>query len=251
MGMLFDATRSNATRRWGDHPNDGYLQHRGQGEITGASGSITRVRAKGKAVFNRMAWKQGAQWDMPPMDYVLFTGDGAVVLDGPHKLNPWFRGTMELATPPGTKHYFNEVLSKLDDYNYLCTRRAGIPGVKNKFFTGRADAWLWRQYAYKSLGLLEKGLRSHPRYPPRKVTIIDRKGLNGRGIYNKQEIFDAVAATGLPYQIIPNMASLSFAEQVELLAGTGILIAPHGAHLANAMFLPVHAVVIECVLGRG
>ena len=33
--------------------------------------------------------------------------------------------------------------------------------------------------------------------------------------------------------------------QVELMAGTGILIAPHGAHLANAMFLPAHAAVIE------
>lgn len=29
------------------------------------------------------------------------------------------------------------------------------------------------------------------------------------------------------------------------MAGTGILIAPHGAHLANIMFLPAHAVVIE------
>ena len=32
---------------------------------------------------------------------------------------------------------------------------------------------------------------------------------------------------------------------VELMGGTGILIAAHGAALVNAMFLPQHAVVIE------
>jgi capsular polysaccharide biosynthesis protein len=32
---------------------------------------------------------------------------------------------------------------------------------------------------------------------------------------------------------------------VELMAGTGILIAPHGAHLANAMFMPQRSAVIE------
>ena len=239
--MLYDALRANATKGFLGHPNDGWLQHRQAGEITSQAGSISRV----KVTSNRMTFKQGPQWDLPPMDYVLFTGDGAVVLNGVDRLNPWFRGTLELATQPHTKHFFNEVLGQLDDYHYLCTTRGGIPGVKNKFFTGRADAWMWRHYAYKALGLGAKGIRSHPRYPPRKVTIIDRKGLNGRGIYNKQELIDAVAATGLPYQVVPNMASMSFAEQVELMAGTGILIAPHGAHLANSMFLPVHAVVIE------
>ena len=73
--------------------------------------------------------------------------------------------------------------------------------------------------------------------------------MNGRGIYNKEELISAVAATGLPYQVVPNMASMSFKEQVELIAGTGILIAPHGAHLTNSMFLPVHSVVIEVRMG--
>lgn len=239
--MLYDALRSNATPGFLGHPADGWLQHRQAGEITSSPGSISRK----KQTNNRMTFKQGPQWDLPSMDYILFTGDGAVVLDGVHRLNPWFAGTLALATQPHTKHFFNEVLGELNDWHYLCTRRAGIPGVKNKIFTGRADAWLWRHYAYKALGLGAKGLRSHPRYPPRKVTIIDRKGLNGRGIYNKQALIDAVAAMGLPYEVVPNMASMSFAQQVELMAGTGILIAPHGAHLTNSMFLPVHAVVIE------
>ena len=33
--------------------------------------------------------------------------------------------------------------------------------------------------------------------------------------------------------------------QIAKMAGTGILIAAHGAALVNSMFLPQHAVVIE------
>ena len=73
--------------------------------------------------------------------------------------------------------------------------------------------------------------------------------MTGRGIYNQKEVIAAVAATGLPYQVAPNMGTMSFKEQVELMAGTGILIAPHGAHLTNSMFLPVHSVVIEVRMG--
>ena len=241
IGVLFDALRSNATPAFGEHPADGYLQWQANGRITGGSGSIVRSQE----THNRMAFKQGAQWPMPPMDTVLFTGDGAVVLDNVDALSSWFRRTLQLATQPHSRHYFNDLLKELNDHHFLCATRGAMPGVKNKFFTGRSDAWMWRQYAYAATGLLQKGYASHPKYPPRKVTIIDRKGLNGRGIFNKDELLEAVAATGLPYQLVPNMAALSFDQQVELMAGTGILIAPHGAHLTNAMFLPQHAVLIE------
>ena len=86
---------------------------------------------------------------------------------------------------------------------------------------------------------------SHPRHVPRKVTIIGRKGQNGRGIYNIDRVLALLNASGLPVEIISTMATLSFEEQVELMAGTGLLIAPHGAHLQNIMFLPAHAAVIE------
>ena len=33
--------------------------------------------------------------------------------------------------------------------------------------------------------------------------------------------------------------------QVALFANTGILITPHGAAMANMIFMPVHSVVIE------
>lgn len=34
------------------------------------------------------------------------------------------------------------------------------------------------------------------------------------GFFNRQELIDAVAATGLPYEVVPNMGSLSFKQQV-------------------------------------
>lgn len=38
-----------------------------------------------------------------------------------------------------------------------------------------------RQYAYQHAGLAAKKVLPHPKYPPRKVTIVDRQNLNGRG----------------------------------------------------------------------
>ena len=165
IGVLYDALRSNATPGFQAHPDDGWLQLREKGEIVSLIGSISRK----KETSNRMMFKQGPQWDLPSMDYVLFTGDGAVVLEGVGKLNPWFRGTLELASQPHTRHFFNEVLGQLNNWHYVCSRRVGMLGAKNKIFTGRSDAWLWRHYAYKALGLGDKGYKSHPRYPPRKV----------------------------------------------------------------------------------
>jgi hypothetical protein len=128
----------------------------------------------------------------------------------------------------------------------ICGATGGvIPGSKPKWFTARGDAWMWRQYAYQATGLSQKGVIPHPRFPPRKITIVDRKDMNARGIHNSDAVLAAISATGLPFEVIPSMGALSFSDQVALMAGTGILIAPHGAALANAMFLPAHSVVVE------
>ena len=103
-----------------------------------------------------------------------------------------------------------------------------------------------------AVGLDPSIFRSHPRLPPRFITVVDRSGLHGRGIFNNYVLQQAVEATGLPYRILPKLDELTFKEQVELMAGTGILIAPHGAHLANLAFMPARSAVIEvrfaCVL---
>jgi hypothetical protein len=296
MGALFDALRANASHPagWGGHPDDGYVHasYRAPdgGEGIDAPGArAIRGRAGGGsggggATWNRASWRVGPQWRLPPMDYVSFTGDGAIVLPNVTALHAWFRATMALATQPHSVHFFNDLIRNLDDYNYVCTTRGGaVPGTKHKLFTSRSDAALLRQYAYDVVAATtpspspspsavpKRGSvtptasaewrpaaaaaavaarratlsTSYPRHAPRKVTIIGRKGQNGRGIYNIDRVVAAVNATGLPLQMVSTMATLSFEEQVQLMAGTGLLIAPHGAHLQNIMFLPAHAAVIE------
>ena len=71
-----------------------------------------------------------------------------------------------------------------------------VPSVE-KIFSGRSDAAMWRDYAYARAGLTQRGIQTRPQYPPRKITIIDRKGFNGRGIYNLDEVVAAVAAEAL------------------------------------------------------
>ena len=112
-------------------------------------------------------------------------------------------------------------------------------------FPSRADAWLFRQTAYDFAGLTRKGVHSHDAYPPAKITVITRKRKNGRFFENEHEFLAAIIATGLEVEVIEEPRNIPFKQIVEKMAGTGILIAAHGAALVNAMFLPQHAVVIE------
>jgi hypothetical protein len=241
VGTLYDARRANATGTgFGAHPSDGYIQWQSEEEIAQAPPTL-----RTKVTRNRAMFKVGPQWDLPSMDVVAFAGDGAVVLSGVSALHDWFASVLRLAAAPQSQLYFNDLISQYGPNKLLCARRGAIPSVKNKMFTGRADAWLFRQYAYVTTGLAAAGVPSHPHFPPRRVTILDRKGLNGRGIHNHEALVAAVEATGLPYDVVPSMGRLTFQEQVALMSRTGILIAPHGAALANSMFLPHGAVVIE------
>ena len=113
------------------------------------------------------------------------------------------------------------------------------------FFPSRADAWYFRQSAYDFAGLTRRRIASHDAYPPRKITVITRKRKNGRYFDNEDVFLAAINATGLEVEIIQDLGKLPFKEVVQKMAGTGILIAAHGAALVNAMFLPQHAVVVE------
>ena len=67
---------------------------------------------------------------------------------------------------------------------------------------------------------------------------------------NLDELVPMINSTGLTFRWIQEMGSLTFQEQVDVMANTGILIAVHGAGLANVMFMPAHSVVIEVCLKR-
>ena len=65
-------------------------------------------------------------------------------------------------------------------------------------------------------------------------------------MHTQRRLFRARAATGTTASSRHTSSPFTRSYlQVELMAGTGILIAPHGAHLANTMFLPARAAVIE------
>jgi hypothetical protein len=66
-----------------------------------------------------------------------------------------------------------------------------------------------------------------------------------RSVVNLEEIIPILNGTGLPLNWIQEMGVLTWEQQVQAMADTGILIAVHGAGLANIVFLPAHAVVIE------
>lgn len=83
---------------------------------------------------------------------------------------------------------------------------------------------------------------AHGSQPPRKITVMGRFS---RGFADMKMILRVLQDTGLPVRVVENLRFLSFAEQVALMADTGILLAAHGGALANVIYMPAHSVVIE------
>jgi hypothetical protein len=240
MGLLFDAQRSNATRGFGAHPMDRYVLWANKLAI---KSEATASRDRRSHV--RTAWKQGSQWAIPSMDNVVLVGSGSTTIKHIAHLGDWFEQSSRIVSQPHTKFFANELVRHLSPKRLICARRGVVVGAKYRLFTSRADHWLFRMYAYQVAGVLGKGLLPHPRYPPRKITVLDRSASQGRNIYNLHEVLEILGQTGLEVEYVPSVSKMTFAAQVELMAGTGILVGPHGAALANAMFMPAHAVIVE------
>jgi hypothetical protein len=241
VGPLYASLRSNASGPVGSNPLDGYMHGLGTDDVPGTVPSIHRD----SPTPNRMAFRSGPQWDLPPMTVVAGVGDSGREIASVHALDTWFAGTLSQAVQPDSTVLFNDLMSRLSPGHMLCARRGVVPSHKPKLFTAPADAWIFRQRAHMLAGLDPNSVLSHPRLPPRHITLIDRLGMHGRGIYNKGVLMAALAAADVPFTVVDRMDELSFAEQVRLMSGTGLLIAPHGAHLANMAFLPARAAVIE------
>lgn len=80
-------------------------------------------------------------------------------------------------------------------------------------------------------------------WPPRRITVITRIGT--RNVVNIDEGVELIRSYGLEVNWITEMGLLTFNEQVAAMANTGILLAVHGAGLANVLFMPAHSVVVE------
>ena len=238
------ATGTPRVQVWGDHPHDATVHRPFKGmEFVGQSPSIFRAGAAGTP--NTAKFVVGAQWDLPPIDKLVYLGSGGLEIEHRGKLGAWFGSVLNLSAQAHTDAYFNNIRREYNASHLLCARRGAMPSQKPRMFTTGADAWMFRQYAYNVAGLSARSVLTHSMYPPRRITILDRKGLHGRGIFNRDEVLAAANATGLEVVIIGRMDHMTFAQQVDIMAGTGILIACHGAALMNTMFMPAHAVVIE------
>lgn len=212
---------------------------------------------------NRVQYLTGSQFpNLPPMDYVAFAGPSATFVNVTNLL-PFIRAMLQLSGQPHTHYLARDVTSRLSPTNLICSKRGAVIGLScelssqsdlvtpmsagthNSLFSSRADAWLFRQSAYDFAGLTRQGITSHDHYPPRKITLIQRSRRNGRYFENDRDLLDVINATGLELEVVEHLGKIPFKSVVATMAGTGILIAAHGAALVNAMFLPQHAVVIE------
>ena len=220
---------------------DGYLTNN-----AGRDASQARTIHPTKTTGNRMTFRTGAQWsDVPPMSVVIAAGDGGLEVPDESALLTWYASTLTLALQRDSTVHFGSTRRTYSRNHLLCAARGAIPSIKSRLFSGPADAWLFRARGYAFASPQAAQLPVHGRNPPRTITVIDRVGQNGRFFYNRDTVLAVARETGLPVRYIPSLGRLDFKEQVELMAGTGILIAPHGAALVNAIFLPQHAVVIE------
>lgn len=83
---------------------------------------------------------------------------------------------------------------------------------------------------------------SPPGSPPGRRVFISRARSRGRRLLNEDALWPSLQAAGFERVF---MEELGFEEQVNLMAGTAVLLAPHGAGLTNMMFCPPGAHVVE------
>ena len=202
--------------------------------------------------------------ELPSVEVIAHMGNGLEEVATEDELSPWYAGLQgfllsALRTGDSGSSYaahtimWKESLRHFNRSHLLCARHGFMPSFKPKLFSHMADAGALRAFPLASeppLVSREVGGESlfsdpPPGRAPRRITIMDRADLGGRSWWNKQDVLDAAAATGLHVRDVPRMDFLSFKAQVEAMASTGILVATHGAHLMNMLFLPRGAVVIE------
>eukprot|EP01138_Halocafeteria_seosinensis_P004551 gb/GECG01004655.1/.p1 GENE.gb/GECG01004655.1/~~gb/GECG01004655.1/.p1 ORF type:complete len:836 (+),score=89.44 gb/GECG01004655.1/:1-2508(+) len=186
----------------------------------------------------------GTQWSMPAQAYVAITGPGTTdvsrLVRNKTDIPSFNEGILRLSTQDDSKYLFPADFSRYSSARLLCSRTAVVTGKKNALFTGRADAWMFREYAYK---FARSNRMSHPHHPPRRITLLLGRR-SQRKIHNIEEVKTKAKSFGLPLSVVEDTQA-GFKGRIQQMAETGILIAPHGSPLTNLMFLPQHAVVIE------
>ncbi len=243
---LFDAQRANATNAFGDHPKDGFLHFLESWQVA-AQPSVHQDTITS----NRIAYKVGAQWPVPPMSNVAFSGAGARAAADVDALGDYFKTVLATAAAPGAGLWLNDLASALGPKKLICAPSGGIAGIKPRIFTARTDAGMWKVYNYQNVGLSVEGQLPHPFYAPRMITVLKDSNTNERDpsrahtLWNWEEVVEEAKRTGVPYQVVGSIRGMTFDAVVRLFAGTGILVAPNGPALANIVYMRAHSVLVE------
>jgi len=115
-----------------------------------------------------------------------------------------------------------------------------VTGTDNALFAGPEDAQLFRSRVFHLQGIPFGFNNDGP------IVYIKRSRAPFRAVVNEEVmlgIIDNVSQNRLVHTV--SLEGMSFNDQIRLLASAVILLAPHGAALANAIFLPTGAAVVE------
>ncbi|EFN55147.1 hypothetical protein CHLNCDRAFT_134237 [Chlorella variabilis] len=172
----------------------------------------------------------------------------------------WVMDMLRLTLRPGLKEgqalprllFFDE-LASLNATSWLGFERVllvhnryTLPSGRSGFVT-KAHTDAFREAAYAAANITYGGPAWSAGLAPPVITYL--MAMNHEPVVNNGEVLGALRdvgrALGLsvrPYSVTPGAAFPSF---VASMANTGVLVARHGPLLANAMFLPPGAVVLE------
>lgn len=180
---------------------------------------------------------------LPPLDYIVFPTHFTAKANL-STMGGWTRAMLQLGSQPHTRYLFptdyDEDGLRVSADHWLCAPRAMVLGQKERVFSGPGDAHAFRLAAYAAANVTLPAWDTHP---PRSITLLVRE--RWREFTNFEEVKAALRGTGLPVRVVKRLSAMSWADQVALFAGTGILIAAHGAAMVNTMFMPKGSVAIE------
>ncbi|HIK12699.1 MAG TPA: DUF563 domain-containing protein [Oscillatoriaceae cyanobacterium M33_DOE_052] len=128
------------------------------------------------------------------------------------------------------------------DYSYIQAERLVVPSIPATIpkamagFTEGVPPWVCQ---FLRDAFLPGNFRD---VSPHERIYIRRNNAKYRRVLNEGEVMAVLSPLGFT---AVSLESLSFGEQVALMAGSNVIVAPHGAGLTNVVFCQPHAKIIE------
>lgn len=242
------------TTLWLDFPKDAKPEHFGHwAEVLAPTFSHLSLGAAQAAVAKVC---NGSSIDptLPPIRTVIIPNLRRTTI----LATPWIMHVLKLAVTPGLgpqgaavspRLLFWDDLEATDLSTWLIFERAiHIYTRHNHPKTGREVGFASPELgAAFAAAACEAANVSRPQAPPRTITYL--MSPIGETIINNGDVLSALraAAEGTGFTVRPYSptASVPFSSLVSVMARTGVLVARHGPLMANALFLPPGAAVVE------